>query len=105
MDEIINSVANGHLCFGTVLTGLKKSVPKVYEHAARRSGWNGTGMLIRIQKHDEQSYMTQPYLYIEYSENHPVHPGLRMPWVPSQGDVMAEDWELVCICGTTTNGC
>lgn len=60
----------------------------------QRTGWNGNGMWVRVQFPDEHSKMTCPYLYIEYPEDHPIYPGLRCPWLASQTDIMAEDWEI-----------
>lgn len=63
--------------------------------AIRRSGWNGSGLLVKAQYPDENSKMTLPYLYIEYPQDHPVTPGARCPWLASQTDLMAEDWQVV----------
>jgi len=61
-----------------------------------RSGWNGRGMWIQMQRPDTGSKMTAPYLYIEYPSGHPVYPdGCRVPWSPSQTDLLADDWIIV----------
>lgn len=61
-----------------------------------RSGWNGKGLWILLQVPDAHSKMTLPYLYIEYPEGHPAYPsGSRAPWLASQTDLLAEDWNLV----------
>jgi len=58
-----------------------------------RKGWNGKGMWLKLQRPDENSKMTHPYIYIEYPEGHPAYPnGSRVPWLASQTDLMAEDW-------------
>ena len=58
-----------------------------------RSGWNGKGMWLLLQRPDEHSKMTLPYIYIEYPEGHHAYPkGSRVPWLASQTDVLAEDW-------------
>lgn len=50
-------------------------------------------MWLNLQVPDEHSKMTAPYVYIEYPEGHPAHPkGFRGPWVPSQTDMLADDW-------------
>ena len=37
-----------------------------------------------------------PYIYIEYPAGHPAYPqGSRVPWLASQTDMLAEDWEVV----------
>lgn len=56
--------------------------------AISRTGWNGKGLLVKAQFPDEHSKMTLPYLYIEYPD------GKRCPWLASQTDIMAEDWNL-----------
>ena len=62
----------------------------------RRSGWNGKGMWLLLQVPDEHSKMTLPYIYIEYPVGHPAYPdGSRVPWLASQTDLLAEDWEVI----------
>ena len=61
-----------------------------------RQGWNGKGMWLKLQVPDEHSKMTLPYVYIEYPSAHPAYPlGSRVPWLASQTDLLAEDWEVV----------
>lgn len=61
-----------------------------------RFGWNGKGMWLSLQIPDEHSKMTLPYIYIEYPSGHPAYPeGCRVPWLPSQTDVLSLDWEVV----------
>jgi len=55
----------------------------------QRRGWNGKGLIVKVQFPDEHSEMTEPYLYIEYPN------GLRCPWICSQTDIMADDWWVV----------
>lgn len=59
----------------------------------RRSGWNGKRMFIELQVPDANSKMTAPYVYMEYADN-PAPGGYRIPWLCSQGDLLATDWEL-----------
>jgi hypothetical protein len=62
----------------------------------RRQGWNGKGMWLALQSPDQNSKMTLPYIYIEYPEGHPAYPrGSRVPWLASQTDILADDWEIV----------
>lgn len=56
--------------------------------AISRDGWNGKGLLVKAQFPDENSKMNLPYLYIEYPD------GRRCPWLASQTDLMADDWNL-----------
>ena len=55
--------------------------------AIARSGWNGKDLLVKLQRPDENSKMTLPYLYIEYPD------GKRCPWLASQTDILAYDWD------------
>lgn len=54
-----------------------------------RAGWNGKGMWIKLQTPDDYSKMQRPYIYISSVD------GELVPWVASQTDILAEDWELV----------
>lgn len=63
----------------------------------RRRGWNGKGIFIELQRPDEHSKMTSPYIYIDTSglqTNNPDAPKSRVPWFPSQTDLLADDWEV-----------
>lgn len=61
-----------------------------------REGWNGKGMWLNLQVPDAHSKMTLPYIYIEYPSGHPAYPdGSRVPWLPSQTDMLAVDWKTV----------
>jgi hypothetical protein len=53
----------------------------------RRSGWNGKGMWLELQKPDDQSKMTLPYVYMSTAQ------GDLVPWLCSQSDLLATDWE------------
>jgi hypothetical protein len=56
-----------------------------------RQGWNGKGLFVEAQFPDANSKMGNPYLYIDAK----ALGGERNPWVPSQTDLFAEDWEFV----------
>ena len=58
------------------------------QEAIYREGWNGTGMFIKIQFPNENSKMTQPYVYISTTD------GELIPWLCSQQDILATDWKL-----------
>lgn len=63
----------------------------------RRKGWNGKGIYIELQKPDEHSKMTQPYIYIvttQLQTDNTWAPKGIVPWAPSQTDLLAEDWEI-----------
>lgn len=53
-----------------------------------RTNWNGPGQFIEAQYPDEHSKMTHPYIFIITVQDD------RIPWVASQGDTFANDWEL-----------
>jgi len=55
----------------------------------RRSGWNGKGMWLALQKPDAKSKMTLPYIYMSTAQADLV------PWLASQTDILADDWEIV----------
>ena len=52
-----------------------------------RSGWHGKGMWLKLQRPDEHSKMTLPYVYMSTAQ------GDLVPWLCSQTDLLAEDWE------------
>lgn len=70
-----------------------------------REGWNGKGMWIEVQTPDTNSKMTRRYLFIslpagstkQFGQNEPeqIDSVQRIPWLVSQTDLMAEDWQEV----------
>lgn len=63
-----------------------KSLRNGYKVA--RAGWNGKGQYLELQLPDIRSKMTVPYIYIRTVQSDLV------PWLPSQTDVLAEDWTI-----------
>lgn len=64
----------------------------------RRRGWNGKGIHIELQVPDAHSKMTSPYIYIDTTglqTTNPDAPKSRVPWLASQTDMLADDWEIV----------
>lgn len=64
----------------------------------RRRGWNGKGIFLELQRPDENSKMTHPYIYIDTTglqTDNPDAPKNRVPWLASQTDMLSEDWEIV----------
>ena len=59
-----------------------------------RVGWNGKGLCIEIQSPDEHSKMTLPYIYLSYPVTLGYPFGARVPWFPSQTDLLSEDWRV-----------
>lgn len=54
----------------------------------RRAGWNGKGMYLELQVPDAHSKMTLPYVFMSTAQ------GDLVPWLCSQTDLLAIDWEL-----------
>jgi hypothetical protein len=56
-------------------------------HRVARAGWNGRGMALELRVPDEHSKMTLPYVYMRTVQ------GDLVPWLCSQTDLLASDWE------------
>lgn len=52
-----------------------------------RAGWNGRGMCIRMAAGDERGSML-PFIVMRTAR------GDLVPWLASQTDILADDWEL-----------
>lgn len=76
--------------FGLALEQLKQG------RLVYRKGWNGKGMWLGLQRPDAHSMNTLPYIYIEYPKGHVAYAdGARVPWLASQTDMLAEDWDVL----------
>ena len=78
--------------FGEALEALKAG------KKVARAGWNGKGIYIELQKPDQHSKMTLPYIYIVTNgliTDNPAAPKGVVPWLASQTDMLAEDWQIV----------
>lgn len=76
--------------FGEAIRSLKAGIN------VRRRGWNGKGIFISLQVPDANSKMTHPYIFIDTTglqTNNPDAPKDRVPWLASQTDMLADDWE------------
>lgn len=60
----------------------------------RRTGWNGKGMWVELQRPDLGSKMNLPYLYLTTPNEPSKFPYSLVPWLASQTDILAEDWEI-----------
>jgi hypothetical protein len=63
-----------------------------------RQGWNGKGIFIELRRPDENSKMTSPYIFIDTTglqTDNGAAPKSRVPWLASQTDMLAEDWQDV----------
>lgn len=54
---------------------------------AARSGWNGKGMYLELQRPDASSKMGHPYIYMKGVD------GKLFPWNPNNLDLLSTDWE------------
>lgn len=54
----------------------------------QRAGWNGKGMYVGLQTPDATSINTMPYLWLKTAC------GNRVPWLASQTDMLAIDWDF-----------
>ncbi len=78
--------------FGQAIEALKDG------KKAARDGWNGKGIFIELQRPDENSNMSHPYIYIDTTglqTDNPAAGKNRVPWLASQTDMLAEDWQLI----------
>ncbi len=83
---------SGNMNFGGAIEAMKQG------SKVARKGWNGKGIFIQIQFPDEHSKMTSPYIYINTTglqTDNPDAPKSLVPWLASQTDMLAEDWEIV----------
>lgn len=69
--------------FGQALDALKLG------SRVARAGWNGKGMWLALQRPDERSKMSLPYIYMKTADDKLV------PWLASQTDVLGEDWSIL----------
>ena len=80
------------MTFGLAIEALKKG------YKVARSGWNGKGIFIELQVPDINSKMTSPYIFIDTTgleTNNPNAPKSRVPWLASQTDMLADDWQII----------
>jgi hypothetical protein len=73
------------LDFGEALEALKRGF------VVARAGWLRKGMSLQLQVPDAHSKMKGAYIYIEAPACAGA-PELRVPWVASQTDLLANDW-------------
>lgn len=70
--------------------GIGEAVKHLQDGArVARSGWNGRNMWLELQRPDEHSKMTLPYVFMKTAQND------RVPWLCSQTDLLASDWYVV----------
>lgn len=87
--KIMRGVQVENVNFGLAIEELKAG------RKCFRKGWNGKGIFIELQRPDENSRMSSPYIFIDTTgletENENA-PKSRVPWLASQTDMLAEDW-------------
>lgn len=79
------------LTFGMAIELLKKGFKM------RRRGWNGKGIFIALHRPWSGDDMTHSYIYIDTTglqTDNSDAPKNRVPWLASQTDMLAEDWEI-----------
>lgn len=77
------------ITFGIAIEALKHGLK------VSRSGWNGKGLWLQLHKPAPTSMMTLPFIYMCYPDDAKTTPGARVPWLASQTDMLAEDWEII----------
>lgn len=63
-----------------------------------RKGWNGKGIYIGLIKPKDGDAMTHDFIYIDTTglqTDNPDAPLSRVPWLASQTDMLAEDWQVI----------
>lgn len=59
-----------------------------------RKAWKGEW--INLQTPDDRSKMTLPYIYVERQpDDGEGFPNSRVPWIFTQEDLLAEDWDIL----------
>ena len=75
-----------YLTFSQALDRLKEGYPSIAMECWQK------GTTIKLQTPDENSKMTEPYLYIEFvEEDGSVR---RFPWIPNQMHFFDKTWEI-----------
>lgn len=69
--------------FGKALKAIRK------DEVVARKGWNGKGQFIGLETPSSGDLIDFPYIYICTVKC------VYMPWVASQTDILADDWEIV----------
>ncbi len=68
--------------FGWALARLREG------HRVWRRNWNGKDMWLALEEPDDRDRMDLPYIYMNTAQ------GQLVPWLASQTDLLAEDWEI-----------
>lgn len=82
------------MTFGQAIEAMK------HEHYVSRSGWNGKGLRLALvgkggcYQHGFSEVSTLPYIVLIYPNDAKTTPSAIVPWLPSQTDMLAEDWGI-----------
>lgn len=60
-------------------------------HRITRRGWNAAGQYVFRHFPDKRSELREAFMAIKNAQ------GVLVPWVPSQGDMAAQDWAIIPI--------
>lgn len=85
-------ITNAVMDFGQALEQIK------FGNTVARKGWNGKGIYIGLIKPKDGDAMTHDFIYIDTTglqTDNPDAPLDRVPWLASQTDMLAEDWQVV----------
>jgi hypothetical protein len=85
----MDTLATHDMSFSEALRALKQG------KKLARTGWNGKGRWLELQRPDAHSKMTLPYIFMSCFDDAANTPGARVPWLVSQTDMLAEDWLVV----------
>ena len=78
------------MTFGDAIEALKNG------GKVARIEWNSENMCLEMYFPDKSSDTTLPYVCSVYPAGHISYPeGITIPWLPSQTDMLSEDWVLV----------
>jgi hypothetical protein len=83
------------MTFGLALEAVKLG------QLVQRAGWNGKGLKLGLVGkggafvHSFAEVSTLPYIVMAYPHDAINTPGAVVPWLASQTDMLAEDWEIV----------
>ncbi|XRJ96977.1 DUF2829 domain-containing protein [Latilactobacillus sakei] len=88
----IHNVVLNEMNFGQALEQIKSG------KTVARKGWNGKGIYIGLIKPKDGDAMTHDFIHIDTTglqTDNPDAPLSRVPWLASQTDMLAEDWQVI----------
>ena len=82
------------LTFGIAVEAMRRS------KKVTRKGWNGEGQYVDLRTvevgYSKESTIRQSLAFVFHFKNrHTGEAGIQVGWLASQGDMKAEDWEIV----------